>query len=146
MFSLVSENPSLLSSLVSSRHPAPHPPTPPSSALIRLFSTGLMGSVCLQRLEHGFSFLHKGCFLRACRCCFHLPDDIDASELWLNKIWPKNSLFLFFFVEDGNDRFGICVSPVCRYACHRKCCQRMTTKCSKKVSWPYCLYTQWYVS
>lgn len=22
---------------------------------------------------------------------------------------------------------------VCRYACHRKCCQKMTTKCSKKV-------------
>ncbi|XDV17395.1 hypothetical protein PO909_023257 [Leuciscus waleckii] len=25
-----------------------------------------------------------------------------------------------------------CVCKLCRYACHRKCCQKMTTKCSKK--------------
>ncbi|XP_019895873.2 unconventional myosin-IXAb isoform X4 [Esox lucius] len=25
-----------------------------------------------------------------------------------------------------------CVCKLCRYACHRKCCSRMTTKCSKK--------------
>ncbi|TRY98448.1 hypothetical protein DNTS_017504 [Danionella cerebrum] len=27
-----------------------------------------------------------------------------------------------------------CVCMLCRYACHRKCCQKMTTKCSKKLS------------
>ncbi len=26
-----------------------------------------------------------------------------------------------------------CCFAVCRYACHRKCCSKMTTKCSKKV-------------
>ncbi|MEQ2272231.1 Unconventional myosin-IXAa, partial [Xenotaenia resolanae] len=26
-----------------------------------------------------------------------------------------------------------CVCKLCRYACHRKCCSKMTTKCSKKV-------------
>uniref|UniRef100_A0A8C7ZWZ0 Myosin IXA n=1 Tax=Oryzias sinensis TaxID=183150 RepID=A0A8C7ZWZ0_9TELE len=27
--------------------------------------------------------------------------------------------------------FSACVYPVCRYACHRKCCQKTTVKCSK---------------
>ena len=42
-------------------------------------------------------------------------------------------------VDNGNDLFGFsgCVYPVCRYACHRKCCQKTTTKCSKKVSRPH---------
>uniref|UniRef100_A0AAX7SUH5 Myosin IXA n=1 Tax=Astatotilapia calliptera TaxID=8154 RepID=A0AAX7SUH5_ASTCA len=31
---------------------------------------------------------------------------------------------------------------LCRYACHRKCCQKTTTKCSKKVSRPYCAPSQ----
>lgn len=37
-----------------------------------------------------------------------------------------------FSVDNGNDLFDL--YPVCRYACHRKCCQKSTTKCSKKVS------------
>nr|XP_023997461.1 unconventional myosin-IXa-like [Salvelinus alpinus] len=36
-------------------------------------------------------------------------------------------------VENGADLyFSGCVYPVCRYACHRKCCLKLTTKCSKK--------------
>lgn len=31
-----------------------------------------------------------------------------------------------------------CVCSVCRYACHRKCCQKTTSKCSKKVSLTRC--------
>lgn len=39
-------------------------------------------------------------------------------------------------MDNGTDLFDLsgCVYPVCRYACHRKCCQKTTSKCSKKVS------------
>lgn len=125
------------------------PPFSPSSALIRLFSTGLMGSAapCLQRFLHTIlPFSHTGCFLRASQHCF----GFSCAEFFMffltfsyNFCWIMRRHCLS--VDNGNDVFDLygCVYPVCRYACHRKCCQKTTTKCSKKVSRPYCAPSQW---
>lgn len=102
---------------------------------------GVWDSVSPEISPHSLSFIRTGCFLHASQYCFGLLSD-NIIFFFTKLCWIMRRHCLS--VDNGNDLFDFsgCVYPVCRYACHRKCCQKTTTKCSKKVSLPYCAPTQ----
>ena len=112
-----------------------------SNQIVFNWTHGVCSSVSPQISPHSLSFIHTGCFLHASQ--YHFGFSSDNSFCYCQNVcWIMRRHCLS--VDNGNDLFDLsgCVHPVCRYACHRKCCQKTTTKCSKKVSRPYCVSSQ----
>ena len=78
--------------------------------------------------------LHLGCLLQ-CSSPFALSALVTVCSV-ISLAMRRHCLS----VGNGTDfsHSSDCVYPACRYACHKKCCLKTTTKCSKKVSRPCC--------